>query len=505
MAIIFTDGFDRYNNTTGINLLTRWTSVSSASFGSQFSDSVTPYGVGQSYGPIDTAAGNVTVGFTATSTATVGAAIRVSSLNSGITYPVLSFTNSGTYQVGLTIGTSGEIKVSRQTGVGAGTLLGSSAAGVINTNAWYYIEWSFTISDTVGTMRVDVNGTNVINLTNVDTRNGTPTTVNSLVLGSNNNGNPYFDDLYLTDTTTPLGPHRIYSLNPNADTAEKDWSPTAGWLMQADVSAIATSSNATRCNIFTATGNGTINAVEVYFGAVAQTVKLGIAVLSSVTPGTVSSILYESDPVVRTATAGYYKFTFPGVSLSSGTIYAIYITRTDGTGSSPLSLAEYSGSVSQTDPNGILSFSGRGAKPDNSIIVGDTLYTDGSVVYPMGVQYTTTNNYITLAETDIDGDTSFVTASNVGDYDLYDIEAYPNATATISAVNQIVWARKTDATARTITSTIKSGATTTDSSAFTLATSYIGYSRIYETNPTTSSTWTVANINSLQIGQKVAS
>ena len=114
-------------------------------------------------------------------------------------------------------------------------------------------------------------------------------------------------------------------------------------------------------------------------------------------------------------------------------------------------------------------------------------------------------NYLMVDDVVVDADATYVTASTVGDYDLYDIPNYPVATGTIQAVNHIVWARKTDAATRTITSTIKSGATTTDSSQYTLSANFVGYSTLYEANPNTSASWTVTDINNLQIGQKVAS
>jgi hypothetical protein len=304
-----------------------------------------------------------------------------------------------------------------------------------------------------------------------------------------------------------LGPQRIYTLRPNADTAEKDWTATSGWQFTREISPISTSTNSTKGHIFTANATTSLTGVTFYFGAVAQTVKLGIAELSSVNPGTVTSILYESSPVVRTATAGYYTFTFPAVTLNSGSIYGIYATRTDGTSTAILSMAAIASAPINLDPTGSLSYSGLINKADNAIAVSDTLYASApTTIWYMDLNYSTTNNYQGVQDTyDTDADVSYVTASTVGDFDLYDISNYPVANANIKAVNQIVWAKKTDATARTMNLTTKSGATTTDSSAVTLATTYAGYSRIYETDPNTSTAWTVSGVNALQIGQKVAS
>lgn len=339
MAILFTDGFDSYGVTTGTNLLTRWP-VSALQ--NNFSSSITPYGYGQSYyNNSSTSYSQVT--FTASSSFTVGMAVYLNTLNNAtvISYPLIEMFSGATSMILMSIFNDGNIQVWRG---GAGSVLVSSSGANLKAQTWYYIELSVFISDTLGTVSVNVDGKNIINQSNLDTRNGTPTTVDTFRPQSNNNCTPYIDDLYISDSTTPLGPQRIYTLRPNADTVQKQWSPLSG-----------------------------------------------------------------------------------------------------------------------------------------------------------------VNNYAMVNETITDGNTSYVQASTVGDFDLYDIADYPTATATIKAVTQLVWARKTDATVRTMNLTTKSGTTTTDSTAVTLATSFSGYNKIYETDPNTGVAWTVSGVNALQIGQKVAS
>lgn len=503
MAILFTDGFDNYGTATGTNILTRWTSASAPA---GVITSTTPYNYGQAHYPGGGITNATTVSFTGSSTVTIGAAVYVPSFPGGINYPLFGLLSSATWMMGLIVDSDGGIAVSRMSGISTGTTLvaASTNPGTMKTARWYYIEFSVTISDTVGTVRVDVDGRTVINQTGLDTRNGTPTTVNLLSLGSNAGAGVYFDDLYISDSITPLGPQRIHTLRPNADTAEKDWAATAGWQPFSGTSG-STSSFATKGNIFTAAGNVSLTGVSVSCTAVAQTVRLGIAQLSSANPGTVSSILYNSSPVVRTAVAGFQTFTFPAISFTAGNVYAIYLTRTDGTGTAALGV---NGSSTQdsADPTGSLNYSGYTVIADNDITGSENLFSSSSAGWTMILTYSGLPNYNSIADpSDTDADTSYVTASTVGDFDLYDVEAYPPASANIKAVNHVTWARKTDATARTMNLTTKSGATTTDSTAVTLATTYVGYSRIYETDPNTASAWTVSNINALQIGQKVAS
>ena len=341
MAILFTDGFDSYGTTTGTNILTRWTTVTTPG---SISSAVTPYGYGQSFS-IASSTNIAVASITATTTFTFGCAVYLSSVSAlagATSFGVFEVLSSGTSQLFIHFLSNGTIQVTRA----ASTVIATSTVpGRIKSGNWYYIEFSATISDTVGTVRVDVDGETVINATGLDTRNGTPTNINQIRLGSNgDNAAKYFDDIYVSDSIIPLGPQRIYTLRPNVDTAQKQWIPLSG-----------------------------------------------------------------------------------------------------------------------------------------------------------------ANNYTMVGETVTDGDTSYVSGSTVGDFDLYDLGNYPAATANIKAINHLVWARKTDATVRTITSTTKSGATTTDSSAFTLGTTYAGFSKIYEADPNTSTAWTVSGVNALQVGQKVAS
>lgn len=512
MAILFTDGFDLYGTATGTNVYTRGWQIAGGSGGTP-SSTITPYGAGQSlqiasswtpglhitHTTVGTAA--TTVGFAFRTTAFLGtpgtAGTHIVALVSGGL--------NGTYMIGLQINNDGSIQVNRQTAYNTGVSLGFSSPGILKINTWYYLELSVSISDTVGTARVDVDGQTVLNLTNVDTRNGAPTTVDTLFLSSFNSSSIQcnFDDLYITDSATPLGPRRIHTLRPEADTAQKQWTSTAGW-QPTKTTSVETSGYPTRGNIFTANANTAIKGVQVYFGALAQTVVLGIAELSSLNPGAVSTILYQSNSVSRSA-AGYETFSFSDVTITSGKVYAVYITRTDSTSSAPSHLA-YSATLDNVDPTGFLTLSAYIFKQDNNIIVGDTLYGAVGGGYNMILNYSGANNYLAVYDPySNDGDASYVSASTVGDYDLYDIANLPATANTISAVNHLVWARKSDANTRTITQTIKSGANTTDSAALTLAASFTGFSKIYETNPNTSSTWTQSDVNTLQIGQKVAS
>lgn len=109
--------------------------------------------------------------------------------------------------------------------------LGTSAASVLSTASWSYIEVRVKLSATVGEVEVRVNGnsTPVLNLSGVNTAGGASSyTVLSLM--SSNPFTNYFDDLYVCDTTgtvnnTFLGPISVYTLRPSGD-ASVQYNPT---------------------------------------------------------------------------------------------------------------------------------------------------------------------------------------------------------------------------------------------------------------------------------------
>jgi hypothetical protein len=80
------------------------------------------------------------------------------------------------------------------------TSLGTTANTVtISENVWIYLEFQVFISSTVGTISVQMNGTNVLNLTGQNTNGGTGVNINSIVVGSNYSA--YYQDFYVTNNS----------------------------------------------------------------------------------------------------------------------------------------------------------------------------------------------------------------------------------------------------------------------------------------------------------------
>ena len=138
---------------------------------------------------------------------------------------ILQFVESTTYHVHLTVSSDGKINAYRASSSIAGTLLGSSSAGVILTNTWHYIEAEVVISDAAGRVTVYVDGVQVINLTSQDTKNGGsgPISVINLCCNAQAVGNAPthdFDDFYCVDAATKLGERKVETLYPTSDVAQ---------------------------------------------------------------------------------------------------------------------------------------------------------------------------------------------------------------------------------------------------------------------------------------------
>ncbi len=114
-----------------------------------------------------------------------------------------------------------------------------------------------------------------------------------------------------------------------------------------------------------------------------------------------------------------------------------------------------------------------------------------------------TDNFSRVNELLVDGDTSYVSSSTVGHEDLYALEDLGVAPESIFAVQVRVVARKDDAATRVLKSVLKSGATTTLGSDFFLSSSYTAHVDVYDTNPDTAAPWTKADIDALQVGQRI--
>lgn len=170
-------------------------------------------------------------GFDAQATWVVGFAFRAGSLP-GSPAALCSFLDTGTIHCGVALSdTTGQLFAFRST---AATVLGTGPALTVGT--WYYLEVKATISDTVGVVVVRLNGTTVLNLTGIDTRNSANATANTVRLGSTAATTGFsndYDDVYIFDATGSAnndfaGDCRVEQVLPSGAGATTAWTPSAG-------------------------------------------------------------------------------------------------------------------------------------------------------------------------------------------------------------------------------------------------------------------------------------
>lgn len=112
-------------------------------------------------------------------------------------------------------------------------------------------------------------------------------------------------------------------------------------------------------------------------------------------------------------------------------------------------------------------------------------------------------NYSMVADTTIDGDTSYTYSSTVDATDLFattDLSAVP---AAIYALNLKVVAKKSDTGFRSFAPVLKSGATTDVGSTIALSSTYETTSQVYSVDPNTGNPWTYNAVNAVETGYKI--
>jgi hypothetical protein len=100
---------------------------------------------------------------------------------------------------------------------------------VPNQQEWYWfdITWAKGTSATTGTFACNINGVPAVNRSNVNM--GTSNAVQWAIGGYIAVLAPwYLDDLYIRKDAVMLGDSRVFVLEPDADTAQKDWTANSG-------------------------------------------------------------------------------------------------------------------------------------------------------------------------------------------------------------------------------------------------------------------------------------
>jgi hypothetical protein len=160
----------------------------------------------------------------------LGFAFRGSSVSGGDA--LCAFLDGATVHCGIGVASgTGQLFAWRGT---TGTVLATGPA--LTPNTWSYLEVKVTIHDTAGVFVVRVNGTTVINLSGVDTRNAANASANVVRIGATLTlGSVVFDydDVYVFDASGSTnndfaGDCRVQQVLPTGAGATTAWTPSAG-------------------------------------------------------------------------------------------------------------------------------------------------------------------------------------------------------------------------------------------------------------------------------------
>nr|WP_294549988.1 hypothetical protein [uncultured Rhodopila sp.] len=109
-------------------------------------------------------------------------------------------------------------------------------------------------------------------------------------------------------------------------------------------------------------------------------------------------------------------------------------------------------------------------------------------------------NWQEVSETAFDGDTTYNFASTLGAEDLFNLAPLAGTISYVIAVQVVGAYRQTDASPHTVAQHVKVGGTDTALTTRNTTLGYEFFSDMMAINPTTAGSWTVAEVNAMQIG-----
>lgn len=228
MTLVFMDGFDHLDGTAAY--ATKWTQAYSMVDGNFASNTGRRSSGGVFIG--NGASSCLRKVITGIDEIYIGAAIKPTTDQTG---DVLMELMNGLSTVHISLNYNGGSGLKVYRGASA-TLLGTGSINV-TTGTWYYIELYAKISDTVGVVKVRVDGVLDIDLSSQDTQTGASTTVDMIVLGSWSTSSAtrslYADDLYVCNASGSvnngfLGDCIIDTIYPTAAGDSTQWTPSTG-------------------------------------------------------------------------------------------------------------------------------------------------------------------------------------------------------------------------------------------------------------------------------------
>lgn len=502
-AWLASDGFDTYSATADIT--ERWDSGTIATI---VAASGTAFAVGQA---VTFNASQTIAKAWGSNEATVYATLRTK--QSGTTAAgnigkYVQLQDSATAQ--LTIRWNEDTSISVLSGGLTGTLLGTVAVGAFAVGAWDSWQVRAVIHASAGSVEIRKNGntTPALTLSGVNTRGGTANSfVNRLLIGCTAGiaSTHSLDDLFVNsasgaDPATWPGDLRAVTQAPTG-TAQAQFSQspsttTWGQLATGTTTNTGASANSLSWYKFTAPFTGSCSQIAMNL-ALAITGKVNLALYSD-SSGAPDALLAQASEKTNPA-AGTQTFALGSTtSITKGTTYWFALWSNVATTSS------FNGTTNQTRM--LLAATYSATFPATAAGAG-SLVTNANASY-FAADLTSIAQYSLVADATQDADTSYVFSATVGQEDLFSFPSMASlgiTPASFVGVLPFGIVKKSDSGARTIDIRAMSGVT--DHQAATNASPGLTYAFLggfLPTDPATSAAWTLAAVDALQVGPKVA-
>jgi len=257
MALLWCDGFDHYGGDVEKMSDGSWASVSTGTSEFSISSAIKRTGAYSLFRSVewwDNVTARRVFGGNKT-TVGVGCALYVPALPPvSDRAPIIELKDlNNIVSISLVLQTTGDLALYRGDGI-SGTLLAVTSTPAIVAQSFQHIEIQATSDSTAGAVEVRVNGVTVLSVSGVNTIALTNESWTAFVttaaavqgfaqVGFTGRREPrqsnlglftlYYDDVFAYDTTGDfnnswMGDLRVYTLFPNADTAQADWTPLSG-------------------------------------------------------------------------------------------------------------------------------------------------------------------------------------------------------------------------------------------------------------------------------------
>jgi hypothetical protein len=504
MAWIVGDSFDYY---AGVADLARsvWDSFTNQGAGVTLS-SASRFGVGQAYRMTGGGTGVVFTKNMPTNESIlfiVTAYYRVNALSGTSVETYFQLRDGATAQCTVVMQSNGDIVL--KSGVHTGTVL-ATYAGAYVQDVWTHFQIRVVISATAGSMTVRKNGQTsdtYASATNLNTRGGTANNYANVIaigegVGAGTN-HRFLDDLliYSGSGAAPndwVGDVRAVCLPPQADTAQKDFTPSpaaTGTVATGTLSSgIIYNANTLRFTAFAPAKSGTITKVTLTHSA-AQTGNIQCALYDATGVGGLPGALLATSAVVTNPVSGANDYTFSGgPALAQGRVY--YLAVNHNIPPSPMMTSNGGGLALYYTQ--VRTYAAGFPNPAGAV-TSDTTQLNGL--------FTLSGNVYAVSEALANGDTDYVFSATVNHADLYDMDDLQFTPQSIVGVVGKVYIKKSDAGARNGQILMKSGATQVAGPDTVLSSTYTYYSLVQMTDPATGTTWTTPGLAGVQVGQKV--